>query len=699
VRGFDFAGYDDTVYVTANPHLRHGLSREGLRFALAPYETNWIPLTWLSLLADYELSGMDPRGYHRTNLVLHAASTALLFLALSAMSGSPGRSAWVAAVFAWHPLHVESVAWVAERKDVLAGLFWMLTLCAWAAYARRPGWLRWSAAGAALGAGLLAKGVGITLPFVLLLLDFWPLRRLEGTDGRLEGRRVARAVAEKLPMLALAAAIAVVTYVVQRDRGATWSLEEIPLAVRAQNALVSYVAYLGDAVWPSGLAVFYPHPMAPLPVWQWAGAGLLLASATAVALVASRRRPWILVGWLWYVGTLVPMIGLVQVGLQARADRYTYLPLIGISIAVAWEVHARVVSSRRLRIAATVAAGAALLALALAARAQLAHWRDAEAVFARARSVTRDNFVAENAIGQLRLRDGDLDAAVEHLAEAVRLRPRWAAPRAGLADALAERGRLDEASWNYAEALRWRPADAGLRLRYGGLLLRRGWHDEALAQAAEAIRLWEGDPAQAGALAFAASVWSAKGDPRAAAALYERALAIDPGMAVARANLGLARLAAGDAEGALASLRAAQAAGGNEAELHMGIAQALARLGREREAAAEYRAALAARPGWIEASNNLAWLLASAADPSLRDPAEAVRLAQAAATASGRSDAAVLDTLATAQAASGRFEEAVTTLDAALALSEARGDAARSAALRERRARFAAREPLAAGRP
>lgn len=460
--------------------------------------------------------------------------------------------------------------------------------------------------------------------------------------------------------------------------------------MRLQNAAVSYVAYLVDAVWPRGLAVFYPLPTEPLPTARWAGAALLLAAATAAAAASWRRRPWLAVGWFWYVGTLVPMIGLVQFGMQARADRYTYLPLVGIAIAVAWgarELAARGPAAGR---ALAAAAAVALALLAGATRLQLAHWRDADALFARALAVTQDNFVAQHTLGRLRLEADDPDGAIEHLAEAVRLRPGWSAPRAALAEALARKGRLDEALWSSGEAVRLASDDAALRMRYAEQLLGRGWSDEAILQlrAARALAGDERERAQAEALLGAA--WSAQGDPVRAAEHYERALALDPARPEARANLALARLEAGDLGAAAASLEAALAAGIDAPEVHAGLAEALARLGREAEAAVHYRQALAARPDWVEPANNLAWLLATAADPAVRAPEEALRWAERAARATARRDPLVLDTLAAAQAAAGQLEAARATLDEALARAEERGDRALAEALRARRAAPAA---------
>jgi tetratricopeptide (TPR) repeat protein len=692
-REYDFVDYDDGVYVTQNSRLiKHGLSREGLRWAFTEsYETNWIPLTWVSLEIDHALFGLDPAGYHATNVVLHAANAALLLLVLATASGALGASAFVAGVFALHPLHVESVAWVSERKDVLSGLFFVLTLGAWVGYARRPGIGRYLLALAALSLGLLAKAVGVTLPFVLLLLDFWPLDRLRGADGRLAPRR---ALVEKVLMLPIVAVLAVVTYRVQWERGAMLTVEEAPLGQRVANALVSCVVYLRQTLWPEGLAVFYPR--VPVPAWQWLAAAAVLTALSAGACAAWRRRPWLSVGWLWYLATLVPMLGLIQVGMQARADRYTYIPQIGLSIAFAWELRERASARPALRPWVAGAGALALVSLGIASRFQLAYWRDTETLFERARQVTADNFVAYETLGRLRLARGDFPGALEVLGEALRIRPRGDARRT-LADLLARQGKLDEALWSYAEALRDRPGDVRTRLQYASVLLQRGWTDEALQQydAALALDVQRDYGEQAANIhVLAGEAWLRRKRVDAAIDQFEKALALDPGLAAARANLAIARLDSTDPEEVVRSLEPL-AADESLPAVQLSLASALDRLGRRAEAIRRYEIALRAKPDLAEAANNLAWLLATAPEPALRNPAEAVRWAEAAARASGRSDPRVLDTLAVSLAAAGRFDEAVAELDAALALP---GEAAPSEevdAMRARRAQFAARTPYA----
>ncbi len=419
--------YDDDIYITDSLELQRGLTPEGLGWAFSTFQgANWFPLTRLSWMLDTEIWGLDAGGFHATSLALHALNGLLLFLALSKLTGCLGRSAFVAAVFAVHPLHVESVAWAAARKDPLSGLFFMLALLAYASGAPRAPVLRQHVAVFVCAAlGLLSKAIVVTLPAVLLLLDEWPLGRLRRRDApeRWDPGRIGSAVREKLPLVALVVAAGVVTIVAQRAGGAVASLEQVPFPLRASNAVVATVAYLGKALWPTQLAIFYPHPSDALSGWQVAFSAALLLAVTALLLAVARRHPYGLVGWLWYLATLAPVIGLVQVGSQAMADRYTYLPLIGLSIVVAWGVPDLMGNLRWRRLVLAATASAAIAALTAGTALQLRHWRDSEALFAHALSVTRDNHVANAYLGTALLQQGRTREAIALYSEAVRLRP------------------------------------------------------------------------------------------------------------------------------------------------------------------------------------------------------------------------------------------------------------------------------------
>jgi Tfp pilus assembly protein PilF len=421
--------YDDDVYITGNPALREGLTSKGVAWAFTTFHgANWFPLTWLSWLLDYELYGLSPRGFHAGNLLLHALDTLLLFLALAKLTGNVPRSAFVAAVFAAHPLHVESVAWAAARKDPLSALFFMLALLLYARQ-RRPGpspRLQAAVLGC-LALGLMAKPIVASLPLVLLLLDDWPLGRLRRADDaqRWDVALVRRALLEKLPLFALVAAFGLIAFEAQRSGGAVATTEILSPKLRVENALVSYVAYLGKALWPSGLAVFYPHRGESIPGWQVAGSALLLIAVTVLSLLAARRRPYLAVGWLWYLGTLLPAVGLIQVGSQAMADRYMYLPLVGLAIAVAWGAPELFAPSRAGRAALGAAAVAVIAALAVGSVLQLRHWRDSEALFRRALRVTEGNAIAHAHLGAALLEQGRTADTILHYRRALETNPRY----------------------------------------------------------------------------------------------------------------------------------------------------------------------------------------------------------------------------------------------------------------------------------
>jgi tetratricopeptide (TPR) repeat protein len=539
VREHDFVEYDDDVYITGNPNLRSGLTPENLVRAFAePYEANWIPLTWISFQLDYELYGLEPGGYLFTNIILHALSTLLLFASLVRMTRNTWPSAFVAAVFAVHPLHVESVAWVAERKDALAGLFWMLGMLAWARYAERPSLGAYAVVALCLALGLLSKPSVVTLPFALLLLDYWPLRRLApagaATPWPLDRARVVGAVLEKLPLLALVAAASAVTFVVQRATGDMAGSEQLPFDQRFANAAVSYVVYIANSVWPSGLAVFYPHPLDGLSAWQVWGSIALLTLVSALVLRWARTLPYLAVGWLWYLGTLVPMIGLVQVGLQARADRYMYLPLVGLAIAVAWGA-ADLASLRRGTRRIVAAAGvAAVVGLGCAAWQQVQTWRDAVTLFERAIAVTDGNFLAHKNLADGLLQRGRVDEAELHYREALRLRPGWSEARLGRADVLAAQGRIREALSSYEQELKRNPDDTRVAGRYGLALLRTGRFITARDLLERALADHDGVPELHAGMAVATSQL---GDFERAVHHGRAALRLDPALVSAANNL------------------------------------------------------------------------------------------------------------------------------------------------------------------
>jgi tetratricopeptide (TPR) repeat protein len=644
--------FDDQLYVTGNEHVLGGLSWRNLGWAFTTDEAaNWHPLTWVSLQADSSLFGPGPRGFHRTNVLLHAANAVLLFLALRRLTGAVWPAALAAALFALHPLRAESVAWVSERKDVLSGLFWMLALLAYAWYAERPAWRRYLLVVVPFALGLLAKPMVITLPCVLLLLDYWPLGRLKFEISNLKSQ-----ILEKLPLFALSAVSAVVTTLAQRS--AVSSLGRLPLGVRLANALVAYATYLGKTVWPLHLGAMYPYPVQGVPAWQWAGAAALLAAITLLAVLLRRRHPYLIVGWLWFLGTLVPVIGLVQVGRQALADRYTYLPSIGLAIMAVWGAAGLAVRWRVGPVAALLGAGALVIFGALA-WIQTLVWHDDETLW-------------------------------EHTLEATGPPNAWA--HLWLAHALAERGEFAEAARHYAEAARDDPFSSEVQTQAGLFLLRTGEVGRAVGHLERAARLAPGDAAAHNALAtgyFAqnriADVITQSGE----------ALVIDPNSAGAYYNLGCARARLGEDEEAVACFRKVLGLDPGSAEAHCALAHVLNRRGQTGAAAEEYREASRLSPRWTAGYDRAAWFLASHPDPARRNGPRAVELAEMACEATGGQDPHLLKTLAAAYAEAGRWDRAEETARAALRL--AAGDRGLVSELEGHLRRYQAHEALPAG--
>lgn len=494
VAAHDFVNYDDPLYITGNDRVKEGLNLDNIGWAFrSTEEGNWIPLTWISHMAAVEVFGLNAGAHILLNVLLHALNSVLLFLVLGRMTGRIWPSALAAALFALHPLHIESVAWVAERKDVLSTLFWMLTLMAYVRYAERPTMPRYAAVAAFFAAGLLAKSMVVTLPCVLLLLDFWPLQRTAQPTGTQGPPRVAwpRLIAEKLPLLALAAAIAVVTLITQRSVGAMGSLEVSSLISRVLNASASYAIYLRQTFWPFDLAVTYPwHAEQTLTKYALIGALLIIAGLVASAL-GWKRHPYIAVGWLWYLGTLVPVIGVVHVGTYAHADRYTYVPLVGVFIMAAWML-ADFVGARSMRRAGVLILTAALLlGLSLRSWDQLGHWRNSATLFEHTLNVTSNNARAHNNYAHALFAMNDFDAAVYHSREAVRLQPWKVTYFYNLALAYAEQGEMLWAKWACYEAIRIDPGYRETRHKLGYILLDEGDFSGAIDQFS---RLVESDP-------------------------------------------------------------------------------------------------------------------------------------------------------------------------------------------------------------
>ncbi|MGD0745743.1 MAG: tetratricopeptide repeat protein, partial [Verrucomicrobiota bacterium] len=607
----EFVNYDDRLYAYENAQVARGLTLNGIAqaFLHGSYD-NWDPLTATSHMLDCQLYGSNPGGHHLTNVLLHTAAAILLFLVLRRMTGFLWRSAFVAAVFAIHPLRVESVAWVSERKDVLSGVFFMLTLWAYVRYAQRhsraePSSLRFAAPGSresgtgidslaldprlwtldyglvllCFALGLMSKPMLVTLPCVLLLLDYWPLKRFTQPGGRLVPWRL---LVEKVPLLALSGAACVAT--LSAEKVALRSFEQISFPLRVGNALISYVTYVGQTFWPSGLAVLYPFAARDVVVSSVALSLAVLVGISTGVYVVRRQRPYLLTGWLWYLIMLTPVIGIIQVGSQARADRHTYLPQIGLCLLLTWAAAELCASWRQRRVALGGGAVIILMALIFCARVQTAYWRNSELLWTHALACTSGNWVAHDSLGIALFQKGNVDEAVAHLQKALEIKPDYALAHNNLGNALLEKGKVDEAIVHYQMALEIEPDYADAHYNLGNALVQKGNADEAIVH-------------------------------------FQKALQTYP----------------------------------DSAEVHHNLGNALLKNGNWVEAIAQFEKALQINPDYAEARNDLAWVLATCPEASLRNGNQAVALAQRANQLTGDGNPAFLGTLATAYAEAGRF--------------------------------------------
>jgi len=664
VLGHEFVAYDTPVYLTENPWVLRGLSLEGLGWAFSgAHAANWHPLTWLSHMLDVQVLGLSPGLHALENVLLHALNACLVLVLLERLTGFLGRSLFVAALFALHPLHVESVAWVVERKDVLSTSLGLLCLIAWTSYARGGGRGAYLRALFCLALGLLAKSMLVTWPCVLLLLDFWPLRRRELGWGRL--------LVEKLPFFALSAASSVATLLAQTAGGAVQSLAGLPLRERAANALVAYAGYLGKTFWPAGLSFYYPHPVRGLPGGAVLLAAALLAGISAAAVLACRRAPWFLLGWLFFLGTLVPVIGIVQVGGQAMADRYTYVPLLGVFVALAWG--AGVLAERRPGLTAPLAALALLAcaSLGILAHRQVGVWKDTRTLAEHALRVSPENHVAHDILGMDLLARGELERGAEEFRRALEIEPGDLDAASNLAGALQRQARYPEAEAALRRALARAPRKAELHRRLAIVLDYEAKHAEALAEVDLALGL---DPSDVFSRHVRGIVLESLNRPEEAKVELERYLAVSPRDANVRMRLARLHLRRGELDAAEREIARAIAAEPGNAEAHRGRARVLLLRGLEAQALAELGETLRLSPEWGIALGDRAWILASAREEALRDPAQAVALGERAAKVSGGRAPGILDALAAAYAASRRFEEAIATGERAAARARETGD-------------------------
>ena len=600
--GADFINLDDPTYVTENDWVRQGLTAGGVAWALtAIVSANWHPLTLLSHMLDVQLFGLNAGAHHLISVALHLVNTLLLFTVLRRMTAATGRSALVAFLFALHPLHVESVAWISERKDVLSTTFLFLALGAYEAYTRRPTLGRYAAVVIAFALGLMAKPMLVTLPFLLLLLDFWPLRRLRvgGTavpqKPAREIRSVGWLVLEKLPLIALSVASSAVTLITQQGAMGVQN----PLSVRVPNALIAYVRYVRKMLWPVDLAVFYPYDPTIAP-WTALGASLLLLAISTVAVRAYRTRPALTVGWLWYLGGLVPVIGIVQVGRHALADRYTYVPLVGLFIAIVWSAADALTPLRAGTRYAIV--GAVATVCLVATTLQVSYWRNSATVFAHALAVTRGNYMAYLQVGAQLDADGNPAEAARYYTEALRAKPDFAEAHNNLALVLAKTGDHDAALRHYDAALRADPTFADAHYNRGLLLQQTGHPVEAAEEYRQALAL---KPSYPDAHSNLGMLLVIEGRDHEAEEHYRRAIVLKPSHVEAHSNLGNLLVRRGRLQEGVAQLVSAVRLEPDRAELHNNLGIALAAQGKHEEAMAEYAEAIRLAPQLAEAHHNM----------------------------------------------------------------------------------------------
>ncbi|MDD5063916.1 MAG: tetratricopeptide repeat protein [Phycisphaerae bacterium] len=567
VRLNGFVNYDDDLYVTENPNVNKGISGNSIIWAFTTgYCNNWHPLTWLSHMLDCQVFGLKPAGHHIVNLFFHIANTLLLFWILKKMTGGIWQSAFVAAVFALHPLHVESVAWIAERKDVLSGFFWMLTIAAYVRYAKRPDIKKYLLAVLFLCLGLMSKPMTATLPFVLLLLDWWPLDRFQSKGGISPKSKSAKAgyqkaslgslIKEKIPLFALAVILSVITFAVQQKGKpteisaavpASIRITTAPLNVRISNALVSYVSYMVKTVYPKRLAVLYPHPTDSLPKWEPIVCFVLLAAITAGVIYLARRQRYLATGWLWYLGTLVPVIGLVQVGAQAMADRYTYLPSIGIFIMAAWGAGELLAKRRYQKLAMGTAAGIVLAILMICTHKQVSYWQNSSTLFGHTLAVTEKNFIMHDNYGVELLNAGQLDEAAKQFDKSLQINPEYLKALSHKGKVLLEQGKFNEAITWFTEMVRTVPDYPDVQYLLGVSYARKGEYEKSVPLFEAALRLKPNWPDAYNDLALA---YLLIGKYEPAIRNYNESLRLKPDNPAAINNLGIALKKQADIEAA-----------------------------------------------------------------------------------------------------------------------------------------------------
>jgi tetratricopeptide (TPR) repeat protein len=672
--GFGFVNYDDNFNVYENPVVENGLSLQGVGWAFAHAQVaSWVPLTTLSHMLDCQLFGINAGGHHMVNVLLHAATVVLLFLVLRSMNGSLWRSAFVAAVFAVHPLRAESVAWVSERKDVLSGFFFMLTIGAYLRHVRHPSRAGYAVMILFFALGLLAKNTLVTLPFVLLLLDYWPLKRFSISDFQFP--IFLRLVLEKIPLFLLSAVASVETALITGDIPAS---HQLPAWLRVENALTTYVTYICQMIFPAGLASPYPYPPNGASL-RWAVLALvLLAAISAGVFVCRKKLPFLLMGWLWYLGMMLPLIGIMQISYYAHADRYTYLPEIGLVIAGTWTVAEWSAGWKNRRMVLGGLMAVIVGALMVCGYKQTSYWKDSETLWNRALTCTSGNSFASYNLANDLHNLGRLDEAIVYYQKTLKINPGDFQAECSLGNTLMEQGHTDQAIACFQKTLEIEPDYAQGHCNLGDALLQLGKTDEAVVHFQRAVEI---QPDYAKAHYDLANVLFDQGHLDEAVGHYQKALETDSDFVEARFNLGNALLNLGRLDEAVAAYKKVLDLKPGYVGARNNLGAALMQAGRTKEAMDEYQMALQTQPENVDALNNLAWALATCPQASLRDGANAVALAQKAVRLSGGENPLMLRTLAAAYAETGQYSEAVETARHALRLAVAAGGVALAGSL------------------
>jgi tetratricopeptide (TPR) repeat protein len=638
IRHNGFVYYDDSRYITDNPLIKSGITWQSLSQVFKPHYFMWHPLTTFTNMLDCELFGLNPFWHHLVSLLIHITNALLLFWILKIMTGSTSSpqagsiwaSAFVAAVFALHPLQVESVAWVSERKTVLSGLLWFLTTAVYIWYTKKPGFGRYIPLFVMYAFCIMTKPSVVTLPLALLLLDYWPLGRFDGLKPIL---RVKRLFIEKIPLLALSAVLGVLTVIAQKGGGTVATLANVSIEYRIFNMFFSYIRYIGKMVWPSALAVIYPLPDSIYLKSIVVVCVLVFIVISIFCIYIGLRRKYVMTGWLWYVGTLVPMIGLVQVGSQAMANRYMYISMLGLLIIIAWAVKELTASQRRLQTAASALAVVMLLTCVILTRKQVSYWQNDKQLSEYALKVTENNYIAENGLGFVLTNEGRYTEAISHLSKAVQINPVYSDARNNLGVAFLRQGKLNEAIACFNELIKRKEATASVYNNLAAAMGLQKRYDDAIQY-------------------------------------LEMVLKLDPKYPEAHKRMGEVMVAAGRMNEAIEQLNEALRTDSNSAEIYVSLGRAYKQLGKYEAAIQSWTKAVELEPNNANVLNNVAWLLATLGETSAADADKAIEFARRACELSGYKESPSLDTLAAAYAAAGRFTDAKATAEKALNIAK-----------------------------